>query len=124
MPLANAGSHTTFCGVSRKIEQTAAPARNFTITTAERVNAVVTGVPAWARRLKRIEDLSELIATSDRSEHELEKKLVELHALIDAHNAYYPIEANLPLDPFTGRMMDRGRPWKHVPKPALGDLRR
>lgn len=113
---------TTFAAVSRKGEQTAAPQRNFTMTTAERVNAIVTGVPAWARRLKRIEDLSEEIATSERPQHELEQKLVVLHELIDAHNKYYPIEANLPLDP-TGRMMDRGKPWTRMPKPALETLR-
>ena len=104
-------------------EQTAAPARNFTITTAERVNAVVTGVPAWARRLKRIEDLSAEIASSDKPQRDLEKKVVELHALIDAHNAYYPIEANLPIDPRSGRMMDRGKPWTRMGKPTLSELR-
>ena len=115
---------TTFDAVSRKGEQTAAPQRNFTMTTAERVNAIVTGVPAWARRLKRIEDLGEEIATSERPLHELEKKLIVLHELIDAHNMYYPIEANLPLDPRTGRMMDRGRPWTRMPKPSMEALRR
>lgn len=109
--------------MTKRSEQTAAPARNFTITTAERVNAVITGVPAWARRLKRIEDLREHIATSDRPEHELDKKLAELHALIDAHNAYYPIEANLPFDGLTGRLMDRGKPWTRMPKPTLASLR-
>lgn len=118
------GPSTTFDAVSRRDrEQTAAPLRNFTMTTAERVNAIVTGVPAWARRLKRIEDLSADIAASDRPEHELEQKLVVLHELIDAHNQYYPIEANLPIDPRTGRMMDRGRPWTRMPKPPLDALR-
>jgi hypothetical protein len=88
------------------------------------VNALVTGVPAWARRLKRIEDLSEEIAMSERPEHELAKKLIVLHELIDAHNAYYPIEANLPIDAKTGRLMDRGRPWTRMPKPLLETLRK
>ena len=93
------------------------------MTTAERVNAVITGVPAWARRLKRIEDLSEEIATSDRPEHELEKKLAVLHGLVDAHNAYYPIEANLPFDGLTGRLLDRGQPWTRMQRPSLASLR-
>jgi hypothetical protein len=114
---------TTFVPVSRKVEQTAAPQRNFTLTTAERVNAIVTGVPAWARRLKRIEDLTDEIATSDRPRHELERKLIVLHELIDAHNMYYPIEANLPIDGLTGRLMDRGKPWVRMTKPTLETLR-
>ena len=44
--------------MTKKSEQTASPARNFTLTTAERVQAIVQGVPAWSRRLKRIEDLT------------------------------------------------------------------
>ncbi len=32
-----------------------------------------------------------------------------LNELIDKHNRYYPIEANLPIDVRTGRLLDRGR---------------
>jgi len=108
----------------RKIEQTAAPLRNFTMTTSERVNAIVTGLPAWARRLKRIEDLGPLIVEAHRAGRALDakKKLKELVELVAAHNAYYPIEANLPLDPETSRLMDNGEPWRPMPRPTLDSL--
>ena len=88
----------------KKSEQTASPARNFTLTTAERVQAIVQGVPAWSRRLKRIEDVTAEIvqlhiAGKDR---DAKKRIAELVKLVEAHNAYYPIEANLPFNkPFT-----------------------
>ena len=110
--------------MARKSEQTASPIRNFTLTTAERVGAIVTGLPAWARRRKRIEDLFTLIAVAHREgrTREAKKKLAELTSLVDAHNAYYPIEANLPLDPETSRLMDGGEPWKPMPRPTLESI--
>jgi hypothetical protein len=115
--------------VTRRNEgaQTAAPARNFTLTTAERIAAVVAGPPAWMRRLRRIEDLRRQI-TATLEEHggrptlEAEKLHAQLRALVDAHNAYYPIEANLPIDPRTGRMMDHGEPWQRMTLPGLDEL--
>ncbi len=105
-------------------EQTASPQRNFTLTTAERVQAIVTGPPAWARRRKNIEDLSELIleAHRDGRESDVKRKLAQLTELVDHHNAYYPIEANLPLDPETSRLMDNGEPWRPMPRPTLESL--
>jgi hypothetical protein len=105
-------------------EQTASPQRNFTLTTAERVQAIVTGPPAWARRRKNIEDLSALIlqAHRDGRESEVKRKLAQLVELVDHHNAYYPIEANLPLDPETSRLMDNGEPWRPMPRPTLESL--
>lgn len=108
----------------RNPEQTASPARNFTLTTEERVQAIVTGPPAWARRRKRIEDLSEQIVALHREGkgREVTKALAELGKLVQAHNTYYPIEANLPLDPETSRLMDLGVPWKPLPRPTLEAL--
>lgn len=110
--------------MAKKSEQTASPARNFTLTTAERVQAIVQGVPAWARRLKRIEDLTgEIVqlhvAGKDR---DTKKRLEELVKLVEAHNAYYPMEANLPFDPDTSRVMDRGEPWRPMPRPTLESI--
>jgi hypothetical protein len=54
------------------------------------------------------------------------KALRELNRLIEAHNRYYPIEANLPLDPATGLQLDRGvgvvRPWRPLPPVTLAGL--
>ena len=100
--------------MGKKSEQTASPARNFTLTTAERVQAIVQGVPAWSRRLKQIEDLTATIiqlhiAGRDR---DATKKLTELVKLVQTHNAYYPIEANLPFN----------RPWSPMPIPTLESI--
>lgn len=102
-------------------EQTASPQRNFTLTTAERVQAIVTGAPAWARRRKRIEDLFALILDAHRAgrAREAKKHLAEAAKLVADHNAYYPIEANLPMDPETSRVMDGGEPWKPMPRPTI-----
>ena len=107
---------------ARRVE-TAVPARNFTITTAERVRAIAGGPPAWVLRRRRIEDLEEWLLRdlAEVAEKEgacpsglttaQERRLAELNRLVDAHNRYYPIEADLPMDPRTGRTMDRGVPW-------------
>jgi hypothetical protein len=110
--------------VAKKSEQTASPARNFTLTTAERVQAIVQGVPAWARRLKRIEDLTGEIVQLHLagSDHEAKKRLAEMVKLVDAHNSYYPMEANLPFDPDTSRIMDGGEPWRPMPRPTIQSL--
>jgi hypothetical protein len=110
--------------VAKKSEQTASPARNFTLTTAERVQAIIQGLPAWARRLKRIEDLTAEIvqlhvAGNDR---DAKKRLPELVKLVDAHNSYYPMEANLPFDPETSRIVDGGEPWQPMPRPTLESI--
>jgi hypothetical protein len=110
--------------VAKKSEQTASPARNFTLTTAERVQAIIQGVPAWARRLKRIEDLmGEIAQLHDAgNDRDAKKRLEEMVKLVEAHNAYYPMEANLPFDPDTSRVMDRGEPWRPMPRPTLESI--
>jgi hypothetical protein len=102
----------------------AVPARNFTLTTAERVRATVAGPPAWSLRLRRIERLEEemvralaaLAAETGALPRDLPpavaRWLVAANALIAAHNAYYPIEANLPSNPRTREVMEGGRPWQ------------
>jgi hypothetical protein len=99
-------------------------ARNFTLTTAERVRAIVAGPPAWSVRLRRIELLEEeivaaLVAEAHRTGAPpaaippvLSPRMATLDGLVAAHNAYYPIEANLPSDPRTRDVMDGGEPWR------------
>lgn len=49
--------------------------------------------------------------------------LAPLNDLIDAHNRYYPIEANLPMCVRTGRYLDgTGEVWRKRPRIRLDDL--
>jgi hypothetical protein len=114
---------------------TAVLPRNFTLTADERVRAVMAGPPAYVRRRRHIEDLEgrllaaiagcEGLAPEDAAallrwiEHQLER----LGVLVVDHNRYYPVEANLPLDPRTGEMIDGRRPWAPMPLPTLESLR-
>jgi hypothetical protein len=97
---------------------TAVPQVNFTITTAERVGALVGGVPAWAARRRRIEDLDReirrvLAAKPGPTLPPRAQRLLEsMNELIDKHNRYFPIEANLKVDPFTGRLLEGSQPWQ------------
>jgi hypothetical protein len=108
--------------------ETAAPDRNFTLATEERVRAVVAGPPAFVRRLRIIEDLEAAIARLlALGEHERQARwlLERLNDLVSRHNRYYPVEANLAMDPRTGELVDRdGKHWKPMPARALDDLRR
>jgi len=109
--------------------ETLAPARNFTIPLAERVRAL-NGPPAYVTRKRTIEDLHAAlvdaiaghVAEGDAAalaealaKRAFRTKLARLNALIEAHNRYYPCEANLPMDPRTGAMLERGVPWKPLP---------
>jgi hypothetical protein len=105
---------------------------NFKITLAERVRAA-SGLPAHLRRKRRIEDLEEatvqaLAQLLDEAEMEFgtgsaeavsafrerasELDLRLLNDLIERHNRYYPVEANLPTDVKTGKLMMGTTPWE------------
>jgi hypothetical protein len=113
------------------------PPRNFTLRLDERIRALTIGVPAYAARKKKIEDLeARLVATlvtlhdalaarqaklgqqrddlalasavADKAET---LDLKQLNALIETHNRYYPMEANLPIDLPTGEYLVSGRRW-------------
>ncbi len=71
--------------------QSAIAPRNFTVGLDERVRGLA-GPPAYSSRKRRFATLNELIA---------------------AHNRFYPIEANLPIDVTTGRVIDRSGSWPH-----------
>jgi hypothetical protein len=116
-------------------KDTAAPARNFTLGAEQRMRALA-GPPAYARRKRLIEDLEEVMM------RELREALAEaapkgggdeetvtaalyaraatfdlerLNDLIERHNRYYPAEANLPIHPRTGALLERGAPWSPLP---------
>lgn len=101
--------------------------RNFTISTAEYLRALAAGPPAFARRLRRIEDLERAILAALREAEEkapldaaalpeeVAAKLARLNRLVEDHNRYYPIEAALPIDPRTGGLLDWGEPWRPMP---------
>jgi hypothetical protein len=91
-----------------------APPRNFTLTTEERIRALVAGPPAWSLRKRRIEDLEAELALETRAPTaHFERKLAQLNVLIEKHNRYYPIEANLPFD-LHGRLLEGGKPWRRL----------
>jgi hypothetical protein len=113
------------------------PPRNFTLSVNDRVRAIAIGAPAYATRKKSIEDREErfvavlvalhdtLVARRARSGDAPDAELVtramldraatfdiaRLNALIEAHNRYYPIEANLATDLRTGEYLVYGRRW-------------
>jgi hypothetical protein len=110
--------------------------RNFSLGTAESIRALTIGVPSYAARKRRIEDmledltdhlrdaLTKLGPASPASRRQAALALAakldlsKVNALVDAHNRYYPIEANLPVDPRTGGyLVKRGTPFE--PEPAV-----
>jgi hypothetical protein len=125
-----------------RLDETLAPSRNFSISTADRVRAAA-GPPAYSRRKRHIEDLQAALvrfvgeaiasgashadaarqsALAVKADPRVAKLLREVNRLIAAHNRYYPIEANLPLDPATRLQLDHGRPWQPLPTITLEDV--
>lgn len=114
---------------------------NFRLTIAERVRAAA-GVPAYMRRLRRIEDLEEALLmaldeihqeardetpTIEEAERAFRERadrldLTLLNDLIDRHNRYYPIEANLPVDVRTKQVLQGGKAWRPKPLVTLESL--
>jgi hypothetical protein len=103
-----------------KVDAHLGPAKNFRIPLAERLRVLLGGVPAHIRRKRQIEDLLEQhlgklrehkargATTDELTELARSLDLGRINELIDKHNRYYVIEANLPLDPATGAVLDRG----------------
>jgi hypothetical protein len=120
---------------SKSAFNSADPPRNFTLSVNDRIRAMTIGAPAYATRKKYLEDLEErhvrtLVALHDaltvkhggRADLEvlvtraLEEKAAtfdvkKMNALVEAHNRYYPIEANLAMDLRTGEYMIFGKRW-------------
>jgi hypothetical protein len=111
---------------------TALPPRNFTITTEQRITALVAGVPAYMARKRRVEDLEEKLiemlaenAPGQPLPTKFERELRKINALIADHNRYYPIESNLPIDVKTGHLLEMsGEPWKPLPETTVASLAR
>ena len=110
---------------------TVAPPRNFTLSLEERLRAYAQGVPGYMRRRRRIEDLEaklieKLAAAPAPAEAaasaEVVADLALLNDLIDRHNRYYPIEAQLAVDVRTRRLVERGAPWHPLPSVTAADL--
>jgi hypothetical protein len=110
---------------------TLAPATNFKLSVEERLLAYVQGVPGYIRRRRQIEDIEarllSKLAESDAqaavvSSAELAAELALLNELIAKHNRYYPIEANLAIELRTGRLLERGAPWRPLPALTVADL--
>lgn len=116
---------------SERPADTLAPATNFKLSVEERLNAYVQGVPGYIRRRRRIEDVeARLLAKLAEAEAtaavvtsaELAADLTLLNELIAKHNRYYPIEANLAIELRTGRLLERGAPWRPLPAVTVADL--
>ena len=105
---------------------------NFRISLDARLRAAA-GIPAYIRRKRRIEDLEDaareaLLQVYEQSlsdsggDEQLARRVTRqraqamdvslLNDLIDRHNRWYPIEANLPTDVSTGRLMSGSKPWE------------
>jgi len=114
-----------------KLVDTVAPPRNFTLSLEDRLRAYAQGAPGYIRRRRRIEDLEERLIgkiasaaapVDATSSAEFTAELALLNDLIARHNRYYPIEANLPIDVRTKRLVDRGAPWRPLPAITADDL--
>lgn len=123
--------------------ETLSPQRNFTLATEDRVRAVAAGPPAFVRRLRAIEDLEEGIVrvlveqcrkardagvapenlAALAREAAPMRALERLNDLVSRHNRYYSVEANLPMVPRTGELVDRtGDPWRPMVPRSLDEL--
>lgn len=104
------------------------------ITLEQRIRAAG-GPPAYMRRKRRIEDmeaaflrelrevhakvladLGDPTAAAEAVSHHVHALDIDrLNDLIDRHNRYYPMEANLRIDPRTRVVMDFDEPWRPLP---------
>lgn len=107
----------------RSVDELLPLATPFTVSQAERVRALE-GLPAHLRRLARIEELTTQatklaarVQVGAATLDQLDAKLAVLNTLIDKHNRYYPIEANLPIDRRTGLPLDGDHPFS--PRPLV-----
>lgn len=80
---------------------TAAPARNFTISAEARIGALISGPPPYAARLRKIEDLEEEVIAALRACESagtssipiaVARRIEEANTLIRDHNRFYPVE--------------------------------
>jgi hypothetical protein len=105
-----------------KLDEILPPATNFTLTTAERLRGME-GLPRFLVRKREIEELRDKLREQLRRDERDRALLARLNALIDAHNRYYPIEANLPIDRKTGGSLEFGSPWRPFDPVSFASLR-
>ena len=112
------------------VDELLGPSRNFSISTDERVKGLG-GLPAHLRRLGRIEQMSErakVIAARVRARQEpheaLDALVRTINVLIEAHNLYFPIEANRPIDRKTGLPLHGDAPFRKRPLLSSAELLR
>ena len=102
------------------------PAAARTRMDEQRVRALVFGPPAFMRRLRAIEDYEEVIIRALRQREDRsfpETTYAKLRGLVAAHNKFYPVEANLPISPGTGELLDRnGMTWRPRVCPSREEL--
>lgn len=101
------------------------------------------GPPHYATRARRIENITQKLMEDLAIEYasmlnifgedpevfaQQWKKLIssleldELNDLIDKHNAYYPMEANLQIDPVSGAPLIGSVPWKPTERISVEGL--
>lgn len=122
-PLRDEGRATAFDSVD--------PPRNFTLDVEDRIRALTIGPPAYAVRKRKIEDTEDLwvrtlvelhrtLTAKGHAPEEIERALrqkaasfdyAKQNGLVALHNRWYPVEANLRIDPRTGGYLVYGRPW-------------
>jgi hypothetical protein len=110
--------------------------RNFSLA-ADRYAVSLAGPPAYSRRLREIEGetaaheealfaaWTELVRVHAGNRHALARRwrsiadrwnFTAVNLLIEQHNAYYPVEARLPMDPRTGDfVLVGGAPYRRRP---------
>jgi hypothetical protein len=104
------------------------------LTLEQRLRAAA-GPPAYMRRRRRIEDMEAAFLRELRevygealaqlhdaaaasqllAHHARALDIATLNDLIDRHNRYYPMEANLRIDVRTRVVMDGDEPWRPMP---------
>jgi hypothetical protein len=127
--LTGAGAALHNVRVSRRAEkppdsalQSAIAPRNFTVGLYERVRGLA-GPPAYSSRKRRIEDIEDELVLAvkllelpadgsglvweDLLTTLMKRRFTLLNELIAAHNRFYPIEANLPMDYRAGHRPER-----------------
>ena len=109
-------------GDGPKLDEILPAATNFTLTTAERLRGM-DGLPRHLVRKREIQDLGEKLLVQLANDALDGALLQRLNALIEAHNRFYPIEANLPIDRASGGSMEYGRPWRPLEPVTVSSLR-
>ena len=114
---------------------------NFTVTTQDRLRAA-SGTPSWSRRTRALEDrLARMWQELEDEYRKLQAQsltraefsrrwqrtmeqvpLDEIARQVSDYNEYFPIEANLPIDPATGQFSVMGKLFEVRKAPTRADI--